>query len=308
MSEQTKGQHTFTGVHVYKSNHVYVPAIADELAEEEDHTLVFRWLDRTWAHRPLAFSVASVCSIERPKPLVMALGIPGEINLFTNPGAAGSATEYVDTSDEGPSQLVQLKCIRSIGGHVYVAGLARRVYRRDAENTWTAIDRGTFVPRSERRQAIGFNAIDGTSDESLYAVGYKGEIWFYDGKTWRQQESPTNVALTCVRCASREVTFVAGMAGTLLRGQDRRWEVVDQDVTKQDFWGMTLFAGKLYVANYEGLFVLESDIFSAVDMGLKRKLSTAYLDSNDGVMWSVGQKDMAYTNNGVTWTVVEPPD
>ncbi len=228
--------HTFTGVCVYKANHVYVPAIADELADEEDHALVYRWIEKQWAHRPLSFSVGSVCFIERPKPLVMAMGNSRrDQRIFTNPGGPGTATEYVDTSDEGPSKLTHLKCIRSIGAHVYVAGLARRVYHRDAENTWTAIDRGVFVPRAQRRQAIGFNAIDGTNGHSLYAVGYKGEVWFYDGERWMQQESPTNVALTCVRCVSEEMTFAAGMAGTLLRGREGRWEIIDHEVTDKDF-------------------------------------------------------------------------
>ncbi len=311
MAMTVQHEHTFTGVVVHKRDHVYVSAISDEFKTEDDHALVFRWFGRQWAHRSLAFAVGSLCQMDTPERLVLCMGINGEINLFTNPGAAGAATEQVDVSEEGPSELVHLKCIRLIGQHVYVAGMGRHVYKRVGANNWQAIDQGVFAPRGQRDRAIGFNAIDGTTESGIYAVGYQGEIWFYDGKTWAQQDSPTNVALTCARCLPDGNVYVGGMAGILLRGRAGQWESIVHDTTDEDFWGMAVFDGRVYLANYHGVFVLQGDVLTPVELGLRRdsvKLSTAYLDANDGVLWSVGQKDLAYTEDGVRWVEVPRPN
>jgi hypothetical protein len=71
---------------------------------------------------------------------------------------------------------------------------------------------------------------------------------------------------------------------------------------------MAWFDGRLYVACYQGVFVLENDVLTMVDMKRRRKLSTAYLDANDGVLWSVGQKDIAYSENGKSWIEVPRPN
>jgi hypothetical protein len=301
--------HTFTGVCVHRRDHVYVPAVADELVEEnEDHALVFRWFGGQWAHRPLSFAVGSVCQVDNPLPLVINMGIDGQIDLFTNPGGPGQAAESIDTTVEGPSDLLHLKCIRPIGARVYVAGLARRVYRREGVGLWTAIDAGVFVPRAQRTRGVGFNAIDGFSEDTIYAVGYGGEVWRYDGQVWHQQDSPTNVALTCVRCIDPKTVYAAGLAGVVLRTVDGSWESLEHDATEDDFWGMTVFQGRVYLAAYAGLFVIDGNDVVPVDMNLPLTLSTAYLDANDGVMWSVGQKDLAYTEDGATWTGVAGPN
>lgn len=301
--------HTFTGISAFRRDHVYVPAIADELADRgEDHALIFRWYGRQWAHRPLPFAVGSVCPAVDGAPIVLAMGVGGEVNVFTNPGAPGAATEQIDESEEGPSELVPLRSIRMIGSRVYAAGMARRVYRREVPGRWAAIDNGVYVPRGQRDRGVGFNAIDGVAEDAIFAVGYQGEIWRYDGANWQQIESPTNVALTTVRCLDRDRQFAAGLAGVLLRGANSNWEPIAQDVTDGDFWGMTVFQNQVYVAGYEGVFRIEGDGVVPIPLDLGPEFTTAYLDANDGVMWSVGQKHIAYTEDGIRWVEVPPPD
>jgi hypothetical protein len=186
--------------------------------------------------------------------------------------------------------------------------MARRVYRREGVGLWTAIDAGVFVPRAQRDRGVGFNAIDGLTEDAIYAVGYGGEIWRYDGQAWRQQDSPTNVTLTCVRCVDIKTAYAAGLAGVVLHAIDGNWESIEHEATDDDFWGMTVFQGRVYLAAYAGLFVIDGDDVVSIDMNLPRKLSTAYLDANDGVMWSVGQKDLAYTEDGTIWTEVAGPN
>jgi hypothetical protein len=305
MPRKVRHEHTFTDVCIRNRNDVLVAAIADELPDELDHSLVFSWDSKEWLHWAIENAIGSICVVEEPRPTVFCMGTNGEITLFTLPGRT---IEQVDASPDGPSDLVHLKCIRLIGRHVYVAGMARRVYRRVRPNNWQPIDQGMFVPRGQRTVAVGFNAICGLSESAIYAVGYQGEIWYYDGTRWIQEDSPTNLALTCVRCIREDEVYAAGLVGTLLRGRHGQWEIIDHGATDDDFWGMAWFDGRLYVACYQGVFVLENDVLTMVDMKRRRKLSTAYLDANDGVLWSVGQKDIAYSENGKSWIEVPRPN
>lgn len=298
-------EHTYTDVFVFNKEKVFVAAISDELEDRgEDHALIFRWHQQKWVHWPITTAVGSLCVVDKPETMVFAMGIDGIVHVIKAPP---NAIEVVDDSDNGPSKLVHLKCIRLIGNHVYVAGMARRVYRRETAGTWTAIDAGVFVPRAERDRGVGFNAIDGVSEQAIYAVGYDGEIWRYDGRRWYQEPSLTNVALTCVRCIGSDTVYAAGLAGVVLRSVNGTWETLNHDATQDDFWGMTVFEGRLYLAAYEGLFVVDGNDLLSVDMNLPERASTAYLDAKDGVMWSVGQKDLAYTDDGTIWKVVPGP-
>jgi len=297
---------TYTGVLVHKKNHVYISCVSDILAEQNiDHSAILRWMDGNWAHRTTDVAIRGMSVIEGTKLTLLNMGINGKIIEFTFPG---ENVEFVDLSDDGPSDLLHLRCIRRIGNHVYVAGMARRMYRKATPGNWVAIDTGVYVPRSKRDRGVGFNAIDGFSEDAIYAVGYGGEIWYFDGKVWQQQSSPTNIALTCVKCADEKIVYAAGLAGVVLRSMDgANWETIDHSTTEDDFWGMTLFQNRLYLATYSGVFLFDDDDLIPVNMKLPRILSTAYLDSNDGAMWSVGQKDMAYTQDGIIWTEVAGP-
>ncbi|RJR20279.1 MAG: hypothetical protein C4581_03615 [Nitrospiraceae bacterium] len=296
---------TFTGVHVYKKNHVYISGVSDELAEQNiDHAVILRWFEGKWAHKTVNVAIRGMSALEGDKVTLLNMGIDGKIIEFTFPG---EHVEHVDTSDSGPSDLLHLRCMSKIDNHIFVAGMARRVYRRDGVNQWTAIDQGVFVPRDTRKEAVGFNAIDGLMDNSIYAVGYKGEIWHFNGEKWEKNESPTNVVLNGVKCRSDGEVYACGMAGLILKGSNGSWLSIDQDLTRNDFWGITEFQGRIYLSNYDGLFTVHDDTLEPVNFGFNKKLSTAYIHSSDNALWSVGQKDLAYTIDGTTWLEVEKP-
>lgn len=298
-------EHTYTGVLVYSEDRVYVPAISDDLAEEGvDHALVFRWDGAEWGHWPIETSVGGVCMVEEPEYALLVMGVTGEVTVISPPEPT---QEFIDPGDQGPSELVPLRDIRLIGDRAYVAGMARHVYRRDGRDAWTAIDGGVFVPREQRSESVGFNSIDGFREDHVYAVGYKGEIWTYDGREWREEESPTNLALTSVLCLDEDEVVIVGLAGTIIRGSRGSWRVIAHDATEADFWDSTLFDGRVYLASDERLFELDGENLEPVEMGLSPSPTTMYVDSVPGAMWAVGQKDMVRTMDGETWEMVETP-
>ncbi len=294
---------TYTGVLIHKRNHVYISCISDALADQGvDHAAILRWMDGSWAHRTTDVSICGMSVVQGARLSLLNVGVNGKVVEFTFPG---ENTEFIDRSEDGPGELVPLKCVRTLGNHVYTAGMARRLYRREGPDNWVAIDDGVYVPRSKRDRGVGFQAIDGFSEDALYAVGHGGEIWRFDGQGWEQQSSPTTSALTCVTCAHGTAVYAAGLGGVVLRSADGvAWEAIDHSATEDDFWGMTLFQDHVYLATSNGIYLVDEDDLIPVEMNLSRVLTTAYLDSRDGVMWSVGKKDMAFTEDGVTWTEV----
>jgi hypothetical protein len=298
---------TFTGAAVRRQNDVFVTAEADSFSEQGiDHTILYRWRSPNWGQMPLEIAVVGLALLERPKMTVLNVGATGEICAVTFPGA-NESIEIVDHGDDGPSELLNLRGTRVIDGQAYVVGMGRHVYVRGARGNWAAIDNGVFLPRHIREEPVGLNALDGTSKQNIYAVGFIGEIWHFDGTAWRQEQSPTNVALNDVVCGPDGTIYACGMSGTLVRGATNQWQAIPQDATQDDFWGITQFRGKIYASNYEGVFALSGDSLVKIDMGLSEPITTAYLDAADGVMWSVGHKNLAYTTDGVVWTTVPNP-
>jgi hypothetical protein len=294
---------TFTGVVVYSRSHIIVTSVVDAYAEERrDHALVYHFMDGEWLQHLVDNSLAGVCVVEEPGPKVLNVGVDGEVDVATLPGFG---KEHVDKGDRGPSYSLMVRCVRRIGDVAYAAGMARMFYRREAHGRWVQQDNGLFVPRGRRKRAVGIVSIDGNGGNDIYAVGYKGEIWHYDGDAWAQEDSPTNILLSGVRCVSKREVYICGMAGTILRGYAGQWLSVDQDLTTEDFWGIAVFKKKVYFANYDGVFRLEGDELRKLDLGLDA--TTAHLDANREVLWSVGHKDLLFTADGNRWTEVEKP-
>ncbi len=297
--EEDKVEITHTGVFVLSKERIMSPSFVDEFENDKQSVILHKIGDK-WARQSIPNSICGSCGLTADGLLSMyGIGVNGTIAVAKRPG--GNFSEDVDQSDRGPNFSETLRCVKIIDGLVHVAGMARQVYRRLGDNNWTAIDEGTYQPRGTRTKATGFLDIAGTSLSDIYAVGYKGEIWHFDGKDWSQNESPTNVALSSVLAASDGNVYIAGLMGTLLRGRNNAWEPLAQGQQSDDFWGLAEFNGKIYVATRSALFTLDDGDLVPVDFGTGTDVTTSYLHSNDGVLYSVGEKDICYTENGKDW-------
>jgi hypothetical protein len=297
---------TYTGVFVISRDHVVVPAIADAFADDRrDHALVQHWLGDEWVQQLIETSICGVCARQGDVTEVFNVGVDGNVVVARLPG--GPVSEAVDTSPRGPNYSETLRCVRLIGGDVYVAGMARQCYRRTGNGVWRAMDAGTYVPRGQRTEAVGFLDLDGSDSGNIYAVGYKGEIWHFDGTTWHQEDSPTGVALTKVLVAQDGYVYVAGLAGTILLGRHGQWDLLCKGESSEDFWGLAEYRGDIYLASNQGVHVIRDGHLNNVDMGIQTEISTAYLHASDGVLYSVGPKDVVMTEDGHAWHVMPKP-
>jgi hypothetical protein len=191
------------------------------------------------------------------------------------------------------------KVLRGIGvvdGYAVACGMKRQVYRREAEGTWTAM----HAPAPEKGNA-GFEAVAGFSSKEMYAAGWNGEIWEWNGKKWVNRSSPTNLILTGVCCASDGNVYACGKTGILLRGRHDSWKTVDLGDLKQDLWAVHDFKGKIYLATMQTLFTLGEGGLEPVEFGDDEPASCYRLTDAEGVLWSVGAADV-FSYDGSVWT------
>jgi hypothetical protein len=180
----------------------------------------------------------------------------------------------------------------------------RQAYRRDGAKKWTCIDE-SMRPPSGKGEVAGFEAVGGFSEKEIYAAGWDGMIWLYDGKKWKELDSPTNVILTNLCCAEDGNVYICGRKGMLLRGRKNKWEIVKHESGEMDLWGLEWYSGKLYLASMRHVFILaKDDSLEKVRMGGDPAETAYHLSAADGIMWSIGAKD-AMSFDGKTWTRID---
>jgi hypothetical protein len=186
-----------------------------------------------------------------------------------------------------------MRAIRGIaGGRAYAVGTGRQAYCRENTGQWRCIDQWSQTD-SKALTKFSFESIDGFSEEDIYIVGWEGEIWHYDGKKFKQMQSPTNLGLHQVACAADGLVYIVGKNGILIRGRDDRWEIIEQDKTTADIWGVAWFQGKAYVATTHMVYSLVGNNLEQIDFGKDAIPASCYhLSTADDVMWSIGPEDI----------------
>lgn len=224
-----------------------------------------------------------------PAPKLVVVGEDGDVNVYL--GGGKSAAEKISPDP------VLIRHARTIEGYVYVCGMKRQVSRRADERRWVDMS-APFPDPSER---VGFEAIDGYSSKEVYAVGWGGEIWQFDGAKWTDRLGPTSVILGAVCCAPDGVVYAAGQQGVMIRGRNDAWEVIEwENDVSVDLWDLCWYRDKLYVASMTGLYTLEGNTLAPVDFG-DVEIATFYsLTTAEDVLWSIGRDDVA-SFDGTTW-------
>jgi hypothetical protein len=234
------------------------------------------------------WATAGMCVVKRPAEKLVVVSPSGQVLTYVG----GDQTSETITPEP-----FELKACRAIVGYAYACGMKRQVYRRAGEGRWTAM----HAPEGDGRRVYGFEAIDGFSEEELYAVGWNGEIWQRVKTKWSERSSPVNRILTAVVCADDGIVYAAGQHGTLVVGRRESWRVLKQDDVIDDFWDLCWFNEKLYVAAMSGLYQLDGEDLVPVDFGKDAPRSCYKLTAAQGIMWSIGQENL-FSFDGSRWT------
>jgi hypothetical protein len=183
-----------------------------------------------------------------------------------------------------------------VDDRLIMVGMHRQVYCREPTGTWTVMENG--LP-AKSKKVTGFEDVAGTSLTSLYAVGWNGEIWKYDGARWKAMSNPARDILTAVCVADDRTVYAVGREGVLYRAMKDRWEALDS-VRFDDLWSVACFQGEIYTASLRHLYKLSPagvlDLIDPLDCPYYGPFSTG-----PNALWSIGQKAVL-SRRGGEWT------
>jgi hypothetical protein len=206
-------------------------------------------------------------------------------------------------------QPVALQKVRCLFGKAFAVGMEREVFRRNDIGRWERLD-GGFPSRegSDRTDMIdiGFWDIDGFAEDDIYAVGGKGDVWHYDGKTWRVCEFPSNWPLFTVCCAPDGHVYITGEGGTIFRGRGDVWRRIWQNDMMVPYNDSLWFEGKLWLASDYRLDVFDGNAVSRAEHEGERVPAFGHMDVADHILVVAGP-DTVRLFDGKTWQVLVRP-
>nr|WP_319490552.1 hypothetical protein [uncultured Desulfobacter sp.] len=277
-------------------------------ASKMDHYINIGWYKGCWERWDpediREGTAVSACVCSDPIEQWLILDFWGKVICI---GSGDVHEELIQTNDIFPKEIGPLTKIKTICNKAYAVGMNRQVYRRETSNQWRCIDDGARVVNSEFKEGniVGFQDIDGFTETELYAVGLGGEIWSFNGDIWENLFSPTNIPLTGICTDGDQTVYICGRLGTLIVGRKNNWEIIENNITEDDFWSIIYFKGHVYFSTFWQVYRLDkSGVIEPIDFGLEFPSSCYHLTQADGTLWSIGKKDII-SYNGVAWERIE---
>ena len=305
---------------------IYISGSLDALPAYSNHSRLFIYdeqLSPLWRRHDVEWwSVATTVFIEHDGAdwELCCLSNEGQIDYIRSTG--DPVVESIPGAGVHRSGAVRwgyMSNLKQIGDHLYACGGAGQVYKRLGKDHWVHMDEGVLQAPDVDDRLLP-SAIDGPHEEAIYLVGalaesgYPPRVHFWNGKTWRHLELPEVAErLTCIYVETETRIWLAGANGTLLLGNAEDGFVSLSSVDdNQLFLGVCEYFGKVYLPSNLGLFVYDVDNPQAgiqeVVTGLTPELQDArIIDRANGVLWSVGGKDIAKFD-GKVWTRIQHPD
>ncbi|MCZ8879686.1 hypothetical protein PS051_18610 [Escherichia albertii] len=265
-------------------------------------------MHRFWYATSLCMSIKTNSSNDR---VYVILGREGQVEFYT-PNKTSVNEFILDTGlyQSWSKNYGYVMCIKEIGQHLYVCGDNNQVYRRSSTGNWEHIDHGIFQELSPENWTF-LSDIDGLSENDIYAVGYKGALYHYNGQQWSHpHHNVDNEKLTKICIKSEDVIYVVGDNGTILIGnyKDGFKDIsAVNDINK--YTDIVYFGNSFYLASNKGMFTLDplTNIVKSYHTDLDIDLrDTHKLSVKDGVLWSIGNRDIAWFD-GQHWTRVDIP-
>jgi hypothetical protein len=254
-----------------------------------------------WAYRELGKTRGlRGCGAVLPQERWVFVADDGEVCVVGG-GVDGFEAPIVATPR---SFFSNVKTIRP--GQAYAVGPRRKVYVRDAPDTWRALDAGLLADAGQAtHDASGFTDIDGFASDDLYACGGRGELWHFDGAVWRPIDVPTNANLLRLCCAaSTGLVHVVTDGHELLVGRGQRWSLVGHALTAQRFESIVEFGTKVILSTQSAVFECANGSVQPLSLGeMPPMRSCAFLAAGDGILVVSGSSG-ACSFDGAAWSVI----
>ena len=283
MGSHPYSQHSsfITGVAVSEDEGWIVRAM-DHLVERDQENAVFLYLKGSdlEAKHAVDFNTKFAGVLTGQGNDLIAVGEDGNVVVISQSGPVSEDVITIDGTTPGPLTRGLI-----VDGQVVMAGMGGHVYRREPTGMWVTMEDG--LP-SGRKALTGFWGIAGDSLSRLYAVGFGGAAWKYDGSKWHAMPQPTRDILTAVCVADDHSVYAVGQAGELYRATDDSWEKLESECY-DDLWSVTCFNGETYAASLYHLYRLnQAGVLAAIDpLGCP---CYGPFTACSQALWTIGQK------------------
>ena len=211
------------------------------------------------------------------------------------------------TLDDG----VQISNVKFIDGNAYAVSTLRDVYKRVNISKWENISKGS-IEEGEISDTLfqvnndffftykqgGFLSIDGFSSHDIYAAGFDGYCWHFNGTKWKKIHLPISTNIKTVCCAEDGQVYLGGDMETVVKGRNNTWEIIHQGTANQKIKKIVSFKGKIYMSTTLGLYVLNDEKYEKVS----HIKDFAYLDTNENKTHLVtGGDTVVHIFDGIQW-------
>lgn len=187
--------------------------------------------------------------------------------------------------------------LRTIGGSLWLAGSGRTVGQRRAANDWLFHNP---IPYKSLMDHGGFHDIDGFSESDINAVGGHGDVWHFDGSTWKQIPFPSNMTLEAVCCGGDGQVYIGADSGTVFKGRDDQWKMINQGDMTLPFRDMVWYQDQVWCSSDYGIWTIKGDVLSEADVPHGVRVSAGHLSVGDGVLLVAGHFGAAL-HDGTSW-------
>ncbi|MGH1441255.1 MAG: hypothetical protein ACRBBR_14150 [Cellvibrionaceae bacterium] len=211
-----------------------------------------------------------------------------------------------DNEYRGETLISSFRSLNAINnGYIYAVSGFRNVWQRGAKKEWEhlnhSIPQPDYYGQDERLASEhGFNAIDGFTDNDLYACGGYADLWHYDGNEWRQLELPTNAKLKKICCGGDKVYITTNM-NTVLEGRNNQWKVIEQDVAHQRFMEMAWYRDRCYITTPYGLYEVKDGVFAEAEIAKDSPGTFGRIDARGDTLLCVSPENEISYYDGSDW-------
>ncbi len=255
-----------------------------------------------WGNQELTGFTIPVVGVSR-SPFTPAQGMVASKNRNGDVWPRGSGTNGpIEHIHQGGRPFPKrLKCIN---GFTYCVSAFRQIYKRVAVGKWEPMNEG--FPDVPRNTNHGFNDLDAFSESDMYAVGGHGDVWHYDGKTWKQMGFPSNVELGTVTCAGDGNVYISGEGGSLWVGQKSTWKSIYKGGSSILWNDVLWFEDKLWLASAYQFRIWNGKDLEPVTHNGETIFINGHMDAYDGLL-AIASAEYVMTFDGNAWRTIVAP-
>ncbi|XKM12502.1 hypothetical protein RCS94_05630 [Orbaceae bacterium ac157xtp] len=236
-------------------------------------------------------------SVTTTIPLSQYIGIDmgGQVYVL------GSGVECLEDDIPGEHTIFGA---RTIGGKAYVTGGGRYVARRINPNVWEILRKGIKKPtREEHLYTAGFDCVDGFSETDIYAGGGKGDLWHFNGETWKQISFPNSIYIESICCGGDGYVYIGAQSGMVFKGRDQQWVTISQGGLSLPFRQMVWYQDRIWATSDYGVWHIYNDEVITAELPDEVRMCSGYICCNDKTLVIAGLYGAARLENG-KWDIL----